>query len=202
MRTAPVLREPSRDCLNGSVGYFARLAFDVAPGRARKPAEQAHVTALVGEIGADTATIARHWPRFRVSAQHNGQGTASLPTLESHLAVLRPAFGHLRAIDVTTDRVQRRQREWQQAGTSNATINRRGNVLRRAFNLGRQAGRTHVVPYVPRLQEHSPRRRYIAATDAGAIRNYLPAYLQDFFTVAYGTRHAGGSSSPGPSGAT
>ena len=32
----------------------------VSSGIVRKPAEQAHVTALVGEIGADTAAIARH----------------------------------------------------------------------------------------------------------------------------------------------
>src|SRR5207302_543276 len=35
---------------------------------ARKPAEQAHVTALVGEIGADTATIARHLARFELGS--------------------------------------------------------------------------------------------------------------------------------------
>ena len=37
----------------------------------KKPAEQAHGTALVGEIGADTATIAPIWLRF-------GPGCASL----------------------------------------------------------------------------------------------------------------------------
>src|SRR5712691_4926677 len=41
---------------------------------ARKPAEQAHLTALVGEIGADTATIARHLTTIptRIRFPHRG----------------------------------------------------------------------------------------------------------------------------------
>jgi integrase len=143
-----------------------------------------------GEPGraAEKVRVGELLDALRVDYQVNAR--ASLPTLDSHLTVLRPAFGHLRVIDVTTDRVQRRQREWQEVGISNATINRRGNILRRAFNLGRQVGRIHVVPYIPRLEEHSPRGRYIAAADADAIRAHLPDYLHDFFTVAYenGTR--------------
>ena len=176
------------------------------PGRDGKTErEPAHTTSAVtarklrakrmeehgrGEPGraAEKVRVGELLAALRVDYEVNAR--ASLPTLDSHLAVLRPAFGHLRALDVTTDRVQRRQREWQEAGTSNATINRRGNILRRAFNLGRQAGRLHVVPYIPRLEEHSPRGRYIARADADAIRTRLPDYLHDFFTVAYenGTR--------------
>jgi len=115
---------------------------------------------------------------------------ASLPTVKGHIACLTEALGHLRAIDCTTDRVQALQREWQVTGVSNATINRRGAALRRAFTLAYRAGRLHVVPYIPRLEEHSPRGRYIASADATAIRTHLPAYVRDFFTVAYeyGTR--------------
>ena len=41
----------------------------------RKPAGQAHMTALVGEIGADTATIARHWATIqtRIRFPHRGR---------------------------------------------------------------------------------------------------------------------------------
>lgn len=115
---------------------------------------------------------------------------ASLRTLRSHLTVLRPAFGHLRAIDLTTDRYEAVQRTWQSQGTSNATINRRRNMLARAFNLGRRAGKVHVVPYLPRLEEHSPRGREIRDAEATALRAHLPAHLQDLFTVAmaYGIR--------------
>ena len=118
----------------------------------------------------------------------NGRG--SLPTLRSHLKVLHPALGTLRVIDCSPDVIERLQQTWQRAGTSNATINRRCNMLRRAFNLGRRARKVHVVPYVPRLEERGARGRYIPAADAVKIAAELPIVLRDFFTFAYehGTR--------------
>jgi integrase len=110
---------------------------------------------------------------------------SSLDTLKSRVKLLRAEFEHLRAIDVTTDLVEKRQRAWQQAGLTNATINRRCNVLRRAFNLARRARKIHVVPYIPRLEEHSPRGRYIPPADAGTLLGHLPVYVRDFFAVAY-----------------
>jgi hypothetical protein len=117
-------------------------------------------------------------------------GRASLRTLRSHLKVLRPAVAHLRAIDVTTDVVQSWQRRWQEKGTSNPTINRRCNMLRRAFRLGQRARKVHLGPFIPRLKEQSPRGRYITPTDTTAILAQLPAHLRDFFSFArlYGTR--------------
>ena len=112
-------------------------------------------------------------------------GRASLPTLRSHLTVLRPALGPRRAIDVTTDLVEALQLTWKKAGTANATINRRCTMLRRAFNLARRGRKLHVVPYIPPLEEQSVRGRYIAPADAAALRKQLPAYLQDFFAIAY-----------------
>jgi integrase len=69
-------------------------------------------------------------------------------------------------------------------------VNHYGNALRRAFNLARRARRVHIVPYIPRLEEHSPRGRYLTPKDATRLREHLPPYLRDFFTVAhaYGTR--------------
>jgi integrase len=117
-------------------------------------------------------------------------GRASLRTARSHLAVLRPAVGHLRVIDCTTDVIERLQQAWQQAGDTNATINRRCSSLRRAFTLGRRAGKVHVVPYVPRLEEHGTRGRYIPAGDAEKIAAALPEPMRPFFAFAYehGTR--------------
>jgi integrase len=109
---------------------------------------------------------------------------SSLRTLQSHLKLLRPALGHLRAIDCTTDTVENLQLKWQRAGTSTATINRRCNMIRRAFNLGRRGRKIHVVPYVPKLVEESHRGRYIIPPDATKLREQLPAYLRLFFEFA------------------
>jgi integrase len=48
----------------------------------------------------------------------------------------------------------------------------------------------HVVPYIPRLEEHRARGRYISETDAEAIGSRLPAYAQNVFgfAIEYGTR--------------
>jgi hypothetical protein len=111
-------------------------------------------------------------------------------TANTHLAVLRPAFGRLKAIDCTTDVIEAVQLAWQQAGTSNGTVNRRCNTLRRAFTLGRRSGKVFVVPYVPRLDEPSRRARYLSPTDAATLDGVLPPYLRLFFDFAYehGTR--------------
>src|SRR5439155_4933443 len=143
-----------------------------------------------GEPGraAEKVRVGELLDALKVNYEINAR--ASLATLGSHLEVLRPAFGHLRAIDVTTDLVEARQLVWQRNGTSNATINRRCNILRRAFNLARRARKIHIVPYIARLEEHSPRGCYIPPTDAAALLEHLPAYVRGFFALAYdyGTR--------------
>src|SRR5262249_32137380 len=115
---------------------------------------------------------------------------ASLATLRSHLAVLRPAFGHLRAIDLTTDRYEAAVAAWQARGDGGATINRRRAALQRAFTVGYRARKVFVMPYFPRLEERSPRGREIRAAEAATLRAHLPAHLQDVFVVAmeYGLR--------------
>jgi hypothetical protein len=65
---------------------------------------------------------------------------------------------------VTTDVVQTWHRTWQASGISNPTINRRCNMLRRAFRLGQRARKVHVAPFIPRLKEQSARGRYITRT--------------------------------------
>jgi integrase len=120
-----------------------------------------------------------------LTTNYEVNGRASLRTLKGHLAALRPAFGQVRAIDVTTDLLEARQLLWQRSGTSNATVNRRCNTLRRAFNLARRARKVHVVPYIPRLEEQSPRGRYIAPADFAALVERLPAYLHPFADFAY-----------------
>src|SRR5262249_2740576 len=99
------------------------------PGRA---AEKVLVNALFDDLRADYQLMRK-----------------DIPTLNSQLEPLRPAFGNLQATRCTTDVIKRVQLEWQ-ATLPTAPINRRCNSLRRAFTLARQAGKLHVVPHVPR----------------------------------------------------
>jgi integrase len=124
---------------------------------------------------------------YLTNRQVNG-GDVSMA--QTHLKALRPAVGHLKAVDCTTDIVEALQLEWQQAGFSNATINRRCNTLRRSFNLARRAGKVPVVPYIPRLDEPSRRAPYLSVMDAATLDDHLPQYLKLVFDFAYehGTR--------------
>ncbi len=143
-----------------------------------------------GEPGRDVEKVRVNELLDVLVVNYEVNNRASLRTLRSHLKVLRPALGHFRAIDCTTDIIERAQLTWQQSGTTNATINRRCSMLRRAFTLARRARKLHLVPYVPRLEEHGVRGRYIPATEAAALQAALPVYLQSFFSFAYenGTR--------------
>ena len=67
---------------------------------ARKAAEQAHVTALVDEIGADTATIARHSATF-------GTGSASLTEAQGRVGHSVASLATARSRDGLRNRVQR-----------------------------------------------------------------------------------------------
>src|SRR5262249_22745524 len=71
-----------------------------------------------------------------------------------------------------------------------STINRRCSVLRRGFALGTRAVLVGRAPFIPTLDERSPRGRYLAPGDLDAIASHLPARLIPFARVAYalGTR--------------
>ena len=140
------------------------------PGRA---AEQVRVAALLDAL-----------------VTHYTLTGKDLPTLHSQLKALRPAFGHLRAIDCTTTVIAERQLAWQQASRANATINRLCNSLRRGFTLACQAGTIHVAPHVPRLDEGEVKGHHFTSTDAETLAAQLPAYLQNFvlFAMEYGIR--------------
>jgi len=112
-------------------------------------------------------------------------GRRSVRTAAVHVKALTAAIGRRLASEITTDDVESLHLRWQRAGLTNATINRRGNILRRGFRLMVRAKKLHLIPYIPRLKEHSPRGRYIAQAELATIGAHLPAYLQAFVAFAY-----------------
>jgi hypothetical protein len=74
---------------------------------------------------------------------------------------------------------------------SPSTCNRRTQLLRRAYRLGKlrlDPARLDFSDCI--LPEQSPRGRYFDAAAFTAVHQHLPAYLRDFFEFAYlcGTR--------------
>jgi integrase len=108
-------------------------------------------------------------------------------TKRAHLQLFRDALGHLHPTDCTADVVEELQRTWRATGTvTAATINRRCNVLRRAFRWGQRKGKIAFVPYVGRLDEStSPRGRYLPAPDARRLEVELAAWVRPVFAVGY-----------------
>src|SRR5664279_1573524 len=62
-------------------------------------------------------------------------------TAKSHMVRLRAAFGKMRAVDVTAGVVQRYILARRDDGALPATVDREGELLRRAYSLGVRTGR-------------------------------------------------------------
>jgi len=81
----------------------------------------------------------------------------SIATARARLRILREAVGSRRAVTFTTEDVQRLQVAWQREGLTAGTINRRCNLLRKAFRLAWRSAKLPRLLYVPRLKENAAR---------------------------------------------
>ena len=70
-------------------------------------------------------------------------------------------FGGVRALAVTTDRLNKYVAWCREQGLSNATINRDMSALRRAFKLAYRAGKIQRCPNFPHLKESAPRMGFV-----------------------------------------
>lgn len=120
-----------------------------------------------------------------VEADYEANGRRSLKRLQQSLAHLRDAFGDLRALHVTEDRITRYTAARLKAGAMPATVNRELAALKRAFRLGERAGRVARRPYIALLAEHNARTGFFEWEQFQAVLAKLPADLQALAQVAY-----------------
>lgn len=99
---------------------------------------------------------------------------------------LRPFFGgRNRMIGITTDRVTTYSVDRQNAGASNAEINRELAILKRAFSLAVKAGKLMMRPHIPMLKEGNARKGFFEREEFQQVRKLLPEPLQPLITFAY-----------------
>jgi integrase len=118
----------------------------------------------------------------------------SARTLNWRLRHLRAAFGGMRAVDVTEERIERykvdRLAEKTERGKKPvrpATINRELAALRRAFRLAVRQKGIATAPAISMLQEDNVRQGFVEPKEFEAIVNNLPEYLRDLSRFAYFT---------------
>jgi len=89
---------------------------------------------------------------------------------------LKPFFGGMRAIDVTSEQAARYVDKRQQEGAANATINRELAALKRMFRLGQQATPPKVVraPKFPKLAENNIRTGFLEDGQYRKLIEYCP----------------------------
>lgn len=104
-------------------------------------------------------------------------GKKSLPDAEARWRLhLKPFFGHLRAVEVSSDLVSRYVDERQQAGAENATINRELACIKRMYHLGQRATppKVYRVPAFPRLSENNIRKGFLDDTQYEKLLSACP----------------------------
>jgi integrase len=74
---------------------------------------------------------------------------------------LKPFFGHLRAVQVDTDLINKYIDSRQSDGAEDATINRELSAIKRMFTLGIRGKKVLGTPYVPRLAERNVRKGFV-----------------------------------------
>jgi integrase len=105
---------------------------------------------------------------------------------EAHLT---PFFGHLKAVNVSSDLLREYRRQRGESGASIATCNRELSLLRIAFNVGRKTSPPLVdkVPWFPMEREDNARQGFLSDEQYAALRDALPDCLRPLFVSAYFT---------------
>jgi integrase len=127
-----------------------------------------------------------------LAVEYEVQGRASTATLAHRTKALLAHLDGVRAVDVSTDLLNRLVLTWRAAKKQPATINRYLATLKRSFIVGAQARPPKVaqVPIFPRQPEHNVRRGWIDRPTMVAILAYLKAtdvVLHDLITWLYWT---------------
>ena len=103
--------------------------------------------------------------------------------LETSLKVLEPAFGRMRACDITLDRLNHYVSERMATGIAPATAKLELTHLHKAFRLAERAGKA-ICPPFPQITVRNVRTGFFERADFEAVRSHLPEAFQGPITFA------------------
>lgn len=108
-------------------------------------------------------------------SEYRANGRHSIGNAEARWNLhLKPFFGCLRVVEVSTPSLNRYVESRQQQQAKNATINRELAALKRMFNLGRANQKLRTVPVFPRLTENNVRQGYLEDGQYKKLLEYCP----------------------------
>lgn len=103
----------------------------------------------------------------------------------SHLKPVREFLDDMKAVNVTTEVVDRFIRDGLDAGLQPATMNRRTQYISQAFSLAMERKKIAMAPKVRHLEGDNVREGFLERHEFEAIVKHLPGDLQDFCRFAY-----------------
>lgn len=117
------------------------------------------------------------------------QGRAYAKKARSHVKPVREELGHLQARALDTAAVTRVAQEWLRDGAARATVNRRLELLRRAFRLAVRSTppKVRAVPYFEFLRVDNVRRGFLEREEVERLLSHLDGDLADFTEWCYTT---------------
>ena len=113
------------------------------------------------------------------------QGYATLPELRRRIRLhLEPFFRNSRAMSITPADIMTFILTRQEAGASNAEINRELSVIRRAFTLAVENGKLLHRPKFRLLPEHNARQGFFEPDQLRSVLRHLPSELRPMIRFA------------------
>jgi integrase len=99
----------------------------------------------------------------------------------------RRTFEGLRAVQITTPRVNAYVNARLDAGAAHATVNREVRILSAILHLAARQTPPKVnrVPYLPSLEENNVRKGFFEADEFDRVRDNLPDHLKGLATIGY-----------------
>jgi len=112
----------------------------------------------------------------------------------SNVKPIRDHFGTWRAVDLTSEAIGKYIEGLRVESYSNATANRRTQLLGQAFKVAMRNKRISAAPFFPRLSEiGNERQGFFETADFEAVLPHLPERLRDFCRFAFLTGWRKGS---------